>query len=357
MDEQRLERALHQGPPFATGYVPHSLALDAQPVVRGPVSVGRLVLIVAVTALLLVGMLAGLAALGWGPTPPEEPSVDLGIFEPVAGRIVYGDATRHLGSRPQPRRRIPDEGPADLRGRHPAGVVERRHPAPHRARRQSVRAGRRRVAEAGYRAADAERKRHPLSRRVAHRVRDRERALRRRRRRRPYRNAPPPATLRFREADLLSQTGLRSRTSRGQGRSRPQRVADGRRWQRRPPDPGQRHDPRGGHVRGLLAWSPAGDRIALSLEESIYTFAPDGSGFTRLIDGVSPYWSPDGSQIAYLSGFHQFINGSPRDRRCGRLQRADVRLRCFGAVASGLGRGWCRRVMRAVWGSNPRHED
>ena len=64
MDEQRLERALRQGPPFATRYLPSSLALDEQPVLRGPVSVGRLVLIIAVTALLLVGMLAGLAALG-----------------------------------------------------------------------------------------------------------------------------------------------------------------------------------------------------------------------------------------------------------------------------------------------------
>src|SRR5918992_1659044 len=63
MDEQRLERALRQGPPFATRYVPSSLALDDQPLVRGP-SVGRLVLIIAVTALLLVGMLAGLAAVG-----------------------------------------------------------------------------------------------------------------------------------------------------------------------------------------------------------------------------------------------------------------------------------------------------
>jgi hypothetical protein len=63
MDGQRLERALRQGPPFATRYVPSSLPLDEQPVVRGP-RVGRLVLIIAVTALLLVGMLAGLAALG-----------------------------------------------------------------------------------------------------------------------------------------------------------------------------------------------------------------------------------------------------------------------------------------------------
>ncbi len=64
MNEQRLERALRQGPPFATRYVPYALALDEQPVVSRPVSVGRLVLIIAVTALLLVGMLAALAAVG-----------------------------------------------------------------------------------------------------------------------------------------------------------------------------------------------------------------------------------------------------------------------------------------------------
>ena len=53
-----------------------------------------------------------------------------------------------------------------------------------------------------------------------------------------------------------------------------------------------------------LTWSPAGDRIAMenSLEGhvAIYSFAPDGSNFTEVITGgFNPHWSPDGSQIAY----------------------------------------------------------
>jgi hypothetical protein len=51
---------------------------------------------------------------------------------------------------------------------------------------------------------------------------------------------------------------------------------------------------------GGLQWSPGGDRLAIGLGGAIYTFAPDGSDFTKVITGGhSPNWSPDGSQIAY----------------------------------------------------------
>ena len=72
-----------------------------------------------------------------------------------------------------------------------------------------------------------------------------------------------------------------------------------------------------GGVSGL-EWSPAGDRLAIGLGDfkgsaglAIYTFAPDGSDFTRVItDGISPYWSPDGSQIAYTIPCDEHPNAS-----------------------------------------------
>ena len=64
--------------------------------------------------------------------------------------------------------------------------------------------------------------------------------------------------------------------------------------------------------RGGLAWSPAGDRIALGLEGTIYTFAIDGSDFTRAMLGNSPLWSPDGSQLVNR-GSGTWHPGTPTD--------------------------------------------
>jgi dipeptidyl aminopeptidase/acylaminoacyl peptidase len=55
---------------------------------------------------------------------------------------------------------------------------------------------------------------------------------------------------------------------------------------------------------GKLTWSPAGDRIAIENQQeghvAIYTFAPDGSDFTEVITGgFNHSWSPDGSHIAF----------------------------------------------------------
>jgi hypothetical protein len=89
---------------------------------------------------------------------------------------------------------------------------------------------------------------------------------------------------------------------------------------------------------GTLQWSPAGDRIlgvARSSEgtNSIYTFAPDGSDFTRVLtSALGPNWSPDGSQIAYT------IECDLEDVTCGGLAIADAdgsNVREFGFAASG----------------------
>ena len=100
---------------------------------------------------------------------------------------------------------------------------------------------------------------------------------------------------------------------------------------------------------GSLQWSPAGDRLAFGVRgfegngdvSSIYTFAPDGSDFTRVIThGEVPYWSPDGSQIAYTINCTE---ASP-DPSCGdagivlQLAIADAdgsNVRAFGFAASG----------------------
>ena len=92
-----------------------------------------------------------------------------------------------------------------------------------------------------------------------------------------------------------------------------------------------------------MQWSPAGDRLAIGVGASkgsdalaIYTFAPDGSDFTRVITGgISPYWSPDGSQIAYT-----ILCSERNDASCpeGSILRSqfDAQPRLFGGGAAGL---------------------
>jgi hypothetical protein len=69
-----------------------------------------------------------------------------------------------------------------------------------------------------------------------------------------------------------------------------------------------------GHDHGI-AWSPAGDRIALGIEGIVYTFAPDGSGFTAAaFEGgrLQPFWSPDGSQLETRGPWHPGTLETPR---------------------------------------------
>ncbi|MEO6350169.1 MAG: hypothetical protein ABIP53_05920 [Candidatus Limnocylindrales bacterium] len=79
-----------------------------------------------------------------------------------------------------------------------------------------------------------------------------------------------------------------------------------------------------------ITWSPAGDRIAIGAShertEAIYTFGPNGSDFTKVITGGSrPFWSPDGSQIAYTLA-HGFTtpDGEPLGEQSPRLASANA---------------------------------
>ena len=116
--------------------------------------------------------------------------------------------------------------------------------------------------------------------------------------------------------------------SAGRDQSAP-RLGGQRGRQRRARDPGGRAGPGRGLVpasRGRRRATASRWTTGLEGHVAIYTFAPDGSDFTKVITGgTNAYWSPDGSQIAY---------GEPGDG----LSIADAdgsNVRTFGFGASG----------------------
>ena len=85
-----------------------------------------------------------------------------------------------------------------------------------------------------------------------------------------------------------------------------------------------------------LTWSPAGDRIAIENQlegrVAIYTFAPDGSDFTKVITGgFRANWSPDGSQIAYMLPYGDPI-AAGRPLAIADADGSNVRVFDFGGV-------------------------
>ena len=92
MNKQRFERALRQGPEFATAYRPTELMLEKPRLVR-PVRTGRFALLVLATVLLLMGLIAGLTVLGTSPRDTNGPAELT-----VAGQILEAVNTRDLES-------------------------------------------------------------------------------------------------------------------------------------------------------------------------------------------------------------------------------------------------------------------
>jgi len=96
MDEQRLERLLRAGPPFATTYVARPLALEPPRVAS--LGVRRLALVLAVMALLLAGTIVGalLSGVLRGPQPNALVVRDPGGGISYTISILYSDGQEKL---------------------------------------------------------------------------------------------------------------------------------------------------------------------------------------------------------------------------------------------------------------------
>ena len=310
----------------------------------------RLAYAVAAVAVLAVSLtalsaLSPRAGIGPGPTHPDEPSVDLGIFEPVAGRIVYGDGSGIWGVDP-----AAPEDPATSVELTSEGLIPLGWSSdgtrllamrPHGGGSALATSDLLILNDDGSEMQVTER---PIRIRGAAISPDGSRVVFAGSPEDPAGNSPwavyavdadggPAEVLVESRIGILdelafSPDGMRIAYADGAGDNNHHvwvMNADG----------SDAHEivtqDCACHVYGL-AWSPAGDRIALGIEGAIYTFAPDGSEFTRVItNGDRPYWSPDGSRIAYTVSCVEDANG------CGlALAVADgSNVREFGSGASG----------------------
>ena len=72
-----------------------------------------------------------------------------------------------------------------------------------------------------------------------------------------------------------------------------------------------------GHMRALT-WSPDGEWLAFTTDDSVYLVRPDGTGLRRVFSGgfvsaPAVQWSPDGSRLAYLHTGQTCVSWTGKD--------------------------------------------